>query len=432
MLQNRSTTTQYRRLASQLVDRQYGVVHSVDLHYPPPGEPAIFRAQVRLPYRGRDYEMKRFQVGGSGAALDETQVRLSALCESVERYCLFADRADIVFDSFNNLSQQFNALHPDDCPLFHPDQYPAVQYAPFSADTILAWSWATRLPDGEPFLIPADLVYLYHPPHPDEKRPLTPISTGAACGRSAADAIVRGFLEVVERDALMLMWLNRHPCPHIDISPHTELGRFIAEHVQLDCHLFWLENDLEIPVCMAVLLEGTQLFVGLAANLSGQVAARKALFEALEVRVGIFGMEEAQEQIATPADITSIHKHAIYYVQGDRRRLLDFLFDTTETVALDALPDFASGDTNTDLQLCLARCAAAEQPIYVADLTKDDVRPLDLRVVRVIMPAMLQITTHHEKPFLGNPRLFDVPVQLGWRDKPLSPETINRDPHPFI
>lgn len=436
---NTSTQIAYQRLATQLVDKQYGLVHSSQIRYPHPSEPAILRAQVRLPYRAHDYDLRRFQVGGSGAAVDQWSVQLSALCESVERYCLYADRADVVVDSYVNLVRHFNALHPDDCPLFYSDQYPAVGFAKFTPETILAWSWATMLPSGEQILIPTDLVYLFHPMHPDEKRLLSPISTGAACGQSAADATVRGLIEVVERDALMLMWLNQQPCPRLLIEPQSELGLFIEHHLQsptLTVQLFWLPNDLQIPVCMAILLAGEvgdqRTFVGLAANLSAETAARKALLEALEVRAGIFEMKEAQTVIETPAEITSIHKHAVYYMQEDRTALLDFLLAGTETVALADLPDFSTGCPATDLQFCLARCAEAEQPVFVADLTKDDIRPINLRVVRVIMPKMLQITTHHQKPFLGNPRLYQIPVQLGWRDTPMRVGEHNRDPHPFI
>ncbi len=429
----------YHRLESQLVDHKFGLVQMVRSRFPYPGEPPIFTAEARLSYLAHDFGLRQIKVGGSGAALDETQAKLSALCESIERYCLNAARSDIIVDSYNNISKRFNALSPADCPLFHPEQYPVAGLDPFTADTTIAWTWATALPQGDPVLVPAEFVYLRHPASPGESHLLSTISTGAACGRSAADAVVRGIYEVVERDAMMMMWLNRFSAPRLLVASQSELGQFIERCLRptpLDHQLFWLPNDLEIPACMAILLEGKpgnrRVFVGLAANLNPEKAAMNALMEAVEVRLGIFNMREMEEAVATPEAIDNVHKHAVYYVQQDRTHLLDFLLNTPNEIELAAIPNKASGKAEADLETCLDCCRQAGQALFVADVTKEDIRPFNLRVVRVIMPGMQRLTTNHNTPYLGNSRPATVPVRLGWRTQPLSWTEFNADPHPFI
>lgn len=426
-------------LEAQLVDHKFGLVQLVRTGFPYPGEPPIYTAEARLSYLAHDFGLKQIKVGGSGAALDENHARLSALCESVERYCLNADHTDILVDTYKNLSQDFNTLHPADCPLFHPDQYPAVGLAPFTPETKIAWTWAVSLPQGKPTRVPAEFVYLRHPGNPEEGHLVTTISTGAACGRSAADATVRGIYEIVERDAMMIMWLNRYPVPRLLVDPKSELGQFIERYLHptaLSHQLFWLPNDLEIPACMAILLEGRpgeqRIFVGLAANLSPEKAAMNALLEAVEVRLGIFNMREMDEVIDVPEMIDNVHKHAVYYVQQDRKHLLNFLLNTPNSIELAAIPDKSSREPQVDLDICLDHCRQAGQAVFVADLTKDDIRPFPLRVVRVIMPGMQRLTTNHNTPYLGNSRPATVPVQLGWRTQPLDWTEFNRDPHPFI
>lgn len=429
----------YRLLEAQLVDHKFGLVQMVRTRFPYPGEPPIYTAEARLSYLAHDFGLKQIKVGGSGAGLDETHARLSALCESIERYCLNADRSDIIIDTYNNVSQRFNALHPAACPLFHPDQYPAVGFAPFAPDTKIAWTWAAALPQGDPILVPAELVYLRHPANPEEHHLVSTISTGAACGRSAADATVRGIYEIVERDAMMIMWLNRFPAPRLLVDPQSDLGQFIERYLRpttLGYQLFWLPNDLEIPACMAILFEGKpgkqRIFVGLAANLSPEKAAMNALMEAVEVRLGIFNLREMDEAVATPKAINNVHKHAVYYVQQDRTHLLNFLLNTPNSIELAAIPDSSHGEPEADLATCLESCRRAAQDVFVADLTKDDIRPVNLRVVRVIMPGMQRLTTNHNTPYLGNVRSSMVPVKLGWRRQPLDWTEFNRDPHPFI
>ena len=428
-------------LENQLVDTRYGLVQRLQTQYPYPGEPPIYTAKVRLSDHAHNEELglSSLRIGGSGAALDETSARLSALCECVERYCLNAAKTDIIVDCYTNLSQSFAVLSPDQCPLFHPKQYLTMGYSPFTSQINIAWTWAISLPQGTPLLVPADFVYLRYPTSPEARRLMNTISTGAACGSSATDAIVRGIYEIVERDAMMLVWLNRYPCPRLLVDPESNLGQFMHRYLRLTnltAHLFWLTNDLQIPACMAVLIEGQpgdqRLFVGLSANLNPERAATKALLEAFEVRLGIFDMEESRQPLAAPENITSIHKHAIYYIQQDRTHLLEFLLNTPHTIPLASIPDKSTGTPETDLQMCLECCFTAKQPVFVADLTKEDIHPTGLRVVRVIMPGMQQLTTNHNHPFLGNPRLFNVPVHLGWRDTPLAYTEINQEPHPFI
>lgn len=426
-------------LENQLVNTKYGLIQTLQTHFPYPGEPPIYTAKVRLSDHSEQFGLAPRRVGGSGAALDETRARLSALCECIERYCLNATKTDVIVDCYTNLSQSFTALSPDQCPLFHSEQYPAVGYSPFTSQTNIAWTWAIHLPQGTPILVPADFVYLRYPTTPEVNRLMSMISTGAACGSSAADAIVRGIYEIVERDALMLMWLNQHPCPRLLVDPASHLGQFMHRYLRLTnmtAHLFWLTNDLQIPACMAVLIEGKpgdqRLFVGLSAHLNPEQAATKALLEAFEVRLSIFDMDESKELLAAPQNITSIHKHAIYYIQQDRTHLLDFLLNTPHTIPLASIPDKSAGVPETDLQTCLEYCRIAKQAVFAVDLTKEDIYPTGLRVVRVIMPGMQQLTTNHNHPFLGNPRLFNVPVHLGWRDTPLAYTEINQNPHPFI
>lgn len=434
-----TTQVAYHTLEAQLVDRKYGLVQSLQTRFPHPGEPPIYTAEARLSYQTNDFGMSQIKVGGSGAALDENHARISALCESIERYCLNADVSDIIVDNYNNISQHFAALSPEECPLFHPDQYPGVGFDPFTSETKIAWSWATSLPQGNLILVPAELLYLRHPTSSEEGHLMSTISTGAACGSSGTDAVVRGIYEIAERDAMMIMWLNRYPCPRLVVDPQSNLGQFIKRYLRstnLSYQLFWITNDLQIPACMAVLLEGKagvqRIFVGLAANLSPEKAAMNALLEALEVRLGVFNLREVEQTIEVPEAINTVHKHAIYYIQQDRTHLLDFLLNTSNTIELASIPDKSTGDPQLDLDTCLDHCLQVGQDVFVADLTKEDIRPTGLRVVRVIMPGMQRLTTNHNKPYLGGSRPFTVPVQLGWRSKPFTQTEFNQDPHPFI
>jgi ribosomal protein S12 methylthiotransferase accessory factor len=424
-------------IAQWLVDEKVGLVRAFATRLPDPSGPALYSSNVLMSNYTHYTRMDREAVNGSGGGLSEAHARLAAVCEGVERYCLFAgEEGTFVFGCYDELSQRFDLLHPDDCPLFHPAQYPAVGFAPFNPQTRLTWTWAYALNRQKPVLVPAVFVYLIYPRPPQEARLCHAISTGAACGASYSDAAVRGIYEIVERDAMMIMWLNRHACPRLKIDPLTSLGQTLQRRFESDKLtqiIFYTTNDLAIHACLALLLEevgGEQRsYVGLAANLDPQRAALGALTEAHEIRWGIHTIKEMAKTLNDPSEIDNIHAHGCYYAQGDRTHLLEFLLQGSQVIDLRELENAACGDPAIELNTCLQKCEQAGVEVMVADLTKDDVRPLGLRVVKVVMPGLQPLTSDHNKPFLGNPR---VPVALGWRQAPPTHTELNPDPHPFV
>ncbi|MEM7331981.1 MAG: YcaO-like family protein [Chloroflexota bacterium] len=435
------TEALYQQLENQLVDNQYGLVKPLQICYPNPGEPQLWITRAWLSYYDHDLGMNQFKlVGGGSSSSDKNQAKISALCESVERYCLHANQSDIIVDSYENLSKRFHLLNPADCPIFHPDQYPEVGFAEFTAVTKIAWAWTVALPEGTPVLVPAEFVYLRHPAHPEASTLMPTISTGAACGSSATDAVVRGIYEIVERDAMMIMWFNQHSAPRVKVDLQSDLGKFIHQNFRspnLSPHLFWLATDLNIPAVMAILIEGQQsddrvVYVGLSAHLNPEQAVEGALREAIEIRKSTqLARPNMKRPLNTPEDVTTIYEHAHYYIEKDQTHLLDFLLTTPHTIDLSTVPNRATGNPQADLKTCLSYCAKVGQPVFAADITKEDIRQTGLCIVRVVMPKMQRLTSNHNKPFLGNPRPFTLPVQLGWRPAPLSRAEINQAPHPF-
>jgi hypothetical protein len=70
-----------------------------------------------------------------------------------------------------------------------------------------------------------------------------------------------------------------------------------------------------------------------------------------------------------------------------------------------------------DVQTCVEIARRADLETLVLDQTRPDV---GMRVCRVIVPGL-----RHFWRRLGPGRLYDVPVQLGWLDKPLPEDELN-------
>ena len=79
--------------------------------------------------------------------------------------------------------------------------------------------------------------------------------------------------------------------------------------------------------------------------------------------------------------------------------------------------DPSTDDLASDVRLCVERAGQRGLDVLVQDQTRPDI---GLSVVRVVVPGLCHFWRR-----LGFRRLYDVPVEMGWLDKPLAPEQLN-------
>jgi ribosomal protein S12 methylthiotransferase accessory factor len=157
------------------------------------------------------------EMDGAGGALDEQAALTRALAEALERYscCVYSSR-QFIWASADELGDE--ALDLDTvpkcserelehrlCPLRAPDKSAPIR-----------WVRGISLMTRKPIWIPAVMVYLHIPWLSIGERFCLPISTGCAAHTEIEQALVHAALEVVERDAIALVWLQQMRLPRID------------------------------------------------------------------------------------------------------------------------------------------------------------------------------------------------------------------------
>lgn len=172
-------------------------------------------------------ESLRGMSGGKGST--RIQAMVSGLCEALERYSgLRTGEEYTVRGRYRDLAPR--AIHPNDCMGFSEEQLrsreewnrsqPAsrcvlVPHA-FDVDRELEWSPVWSLGRQEERLLPAAYCYYGHPDFAG--RWCIPDSNGCAAGNVLEEAILQGFMELAERDAVALWWYNRVRRPAVDLD----------------------------------------------------------------------------------------------------------------------------------------------------------------------------------------------------------------------
>jgi ribosomal protein S12 methylthiotransferase accessory factor len=84
-------------------------------------------------------------------------------------------------------------------------------------------------------------------------------------------------------------------------------------------------------------------------------------------------------------------------------------------------PDFSSKFSYTDPREQVLACVALAKQNGADFLVLDQTRPdIEVPVVRVIVPGL----RHFYRRFAPG-RLYDVPIKLGWRDRPILESDLN-------
>ena len=234
----------------------------------------------------------------AGKGTSDVQARASGLCEGLERYSgVFRGdeprrRARLArAGRRGHPAQRLPALQRAAVPRARrPQRRRQSRFSfipvPFDPEADIDWSPVWSLTRQEVRYLPTAFCY-YDYPQPDERTYCIACSNGNAAGNTLEEAILQGFLELVERDSVALWWYNRVRRPGVDLDSFGEpyLGRlraFLHEHGRE----FWaldLTADLGIPVFASICrrTDGPpeQIMLGLRGPPRPQVALLRAVTE---------------------------------------------------------------------------------------------------------------------------------------------------------
>jgi oxazoline/thiazoline synthase len=374
----------------------------------------------------------RAQSGGKGAT--EVEAKVGALCEAVERYC-GARTGDepTVRGSYRALGDR--AVHPDTCQLFDARQYAGrhrwnadcahfhLVPEPFDDGAVIDWTPVWSLANGEQRLLPTAMLY-YDPRGAHHPGAVLADSNGNAAGSSLADAILHGFFELVERDAVALWWYNRTRHPTVDLDSFNDpwITGLQQRYKQLG-RQFWVldvTSDLPVPVMAAISRRtdkpAEDIMLGFGAHFDPHVALRRALTELGQLLPAAVGAK------ADGSGYASADSHLMAWWTTATVDNQPYLRPSPGQAACTAadyryIPRLDLAD---DIGHILAIARAAGLDILVLDQTRPDI---NMPVVKVVVPGL-----RHFWPRFAPGRLFDVPVRLGRLTERTAYEQLNPTP----
>jgi ribosomal protein S12 methylthiotransferase accessory factor len=413
----------------RLADDRLGLVaveETPEERRPAPGLPAVVLSRFSLSRPGRVREQDSW---AHGCAPDAGDARAVAIVEALERYCGISPPRGEVSAPFDAV--RADAVYPPDLPLFSDGQYarPGFRFSRFDPARPLRWLWGHGITAGRPRLVPSAAVH-----YSDDETLLEETSSGMAAHGARSRALLGAVLELVERDAFMIHWLNRLSPPLVEAEATQDPAvRRILQYVR---GKGWvprvadLTTDLEVPVFLALGsrddARGHALLVGAGASTDPAAALLRAVRELYAATVAQPPSWTLPEPMR-PEDVRRGQEHRGFYAHPRALAGAAFLWASSRRVPAP-VPGAAPPEA---LAAVVERLAARGHEVIGVDLTAPDVARHGLRVVRAVVPGLQPLAFGPATLRLGGRRLYEAPVRMGHRATPILEAELNPDPHCF-
>lgn len=432
------TWHRYQHLISPLTGVVTGVIRSS------PADDSwihVYWAGSNLAIVNRNFQSlsNSLRTKSAGKGRSDTQAKVSALCEALERYSGVYDGGEIHRRAKFSDFAPGEALRPNDIMLFSDAQYAMrcevaskkhrfyrLPEVDFDENAVVEWTPFWSLSRARfVWVLSAQAYFSYLSDDMKLNKFMgNPDSNGAASGNTRAEAFVQGFMELVERDAYAIWWYNRLRYPAVDLGSFNDpfLDQLVARYRDAYNRRLWaldITHDFGIPVFVAVServdKEKRDICVSAGAHFDPHIALLRAVCE----------LNQYASVVLQATDDPGSYS---YY----DAECLNWWHTATVDSNPYLLPDEASAKTTPatyplverspteEARACIDAAHAKGLEVLVMDQTKPDI---GLPVIKILAPGM-----RHFWARFAPGRLYDVPVAMGKLKRPTAEADLNPIP----
>lgn len=384
------------------------------------------------------------QTGGTNWESDSSAL-YAALAEALERYIWFTQTdyfVDPVRTTLAEIEKKGPFIPPQRCVGFSEEQRALHAERALRDDARYLWIKGISLVTGKHTYVPAQLISgapREGPLHTIEE-PLIRWRTtnGLATWPTKTGARLAGILEVVERDAYMITWLNQISPRRFNLSKLCDnnpvLARIVdkCERYRLRIHALQMVTDAPTHAVLVVLEDmsgfAPRFSIGLKAHRSLSHAIQKAIAEATRARRGYRLWSQAGNvwDMNTPVHEIGHRERLYYWGAPEHAKNLEFLIQGSE---IEEGPEEWHDQTEEEyLQYMLRWCAKKNFECVSVSLGTSASNPTHFHIEMVIVPELHPAYLTESTRVFGGTRLKEVPLGLGYtpRNEPFADA-----PHPF-
>ncbi|WP_160157443.1 YcaO-like family protein [Geobacillus sp. TFV-3] len=309
-------------------------------------------------------------IHGGAVDIDYNKAYTRTVSECIERFAyLNVIPSGVRYTSWREITNKHHtSLNLSDFNYFSEEQYHQenFRYKKLEMDTVCSWIKMINVKTGCREYVPANLILgkdmyensLYGGPR---------WSSGTAAHQTYKQAFTSALLELYERDSITRQWISGGQFIEVNVRQGTSRDiRNACLAAGLNVKLYYVKNNLNIPVVLSVLSDEEFISFGCAAELNFKLACDKAILEASLMRIYI------KEQLR----------------QGKKHPAMNYLNQLPRFLVNAPIEDMSNIYFNEDLEISsLVRNLNCR--IYVRDITPIQARQKGLCVLRMWSPDFI-------------------------------------------
>lgn len=400
------------------------------------------------------------QMSGNGSDfISEEGALWRSIAEGVERHLWKTSedfyRGKIVYSTYDNLEKK--ALNIFSLAGFSEKDKEEFEVLSSNKNSCFGWTNAFSLLSGKENYCPIQLLSYHYsklkvrsPENPQGNEPLLrwPVSTGLASGRSIQEAIAKGILEIIERDAFMITYLNKLSPPQIDLGHLSEQDEDIRKilksfrRYRLKITLLQIPTDFPVFTTMALITDGLGSSPALAVGTSADFDIKKCILDALAKSLSIrLALRKNPSFFKESLDPKKINREGrlFYWSNPENLPKINFLFQgISKKIELPAETKFFNlsvEEENENLKIYYSEklkdlkdaLRRLNYDGYYIGIAPKEVKKASLYCAVTLIPELQPMHLDERIPYFSGRRLKEVPIKLGYQPA----EKINTEPHPF-
>lgn len=308
-----------------------------------------------------------------GVSTSALAAQTKAKVEAYERYISEHPRIDAVCRA-KDLNCEW--IDPRVYTPLTPQQTSRQGLATFDENLEIEWTAGSSI-TGKRLMVPSDLVYYGY--SSSNSHILANNSSGIAAYTSFHGAAERAALELVERDALMRMWLHKLPPVKIDVSslsPHFHKQQSYWNKRDRTAHFLAPFSQFAHTALVVIVGNEYPYFVaGAAAHYDFEVALEKALNEAEISLASLLRHPDHTEidknRVRAPLD------HGQFYAATNHNNELSWIWSSDEADCNNtSCITYNLGDLLYNMRACIVDMSIGDTPIKVVRVLSSSMVPI--------------------------------------------------------
>lgn len=360
-------------------------------------------------------------VYGCGISLSPTIAKIKATAEFLERLAIFnPQRPNFVkkmyvkdpyvdpklFIHYSNIQMKS-----------HKQLYERLE------NTEFLWSPAINYVNKKRIFVPAQLLYLSKMFRNEARIIPEQISTGAAFSNNTKGAFESGFLEVVERDAFMISYLNKRKLTRVANFPDSinSIINYLKRYY-IDIFVFDVTTDLNIPSFMTIAVDrrgfGPAVCVGMKSGFDLEKVISGSILEAVQARrQARFTKEMEGEKFKFPKEhkIESKLDRYFYWYPTKMIKYLDFWLKNSQVINFSKIPSYTYSVNEGVSEL-----RNRGYHIFYADMSLNEIKKLGFVVGKVIIPELQPLYLSETSKVLYSVHAGNISPKKGLKPHPFT------------